>query len=236
VNSTTSDMRDMKAPDILLPFPIHGSQIPAVLDLVATNIPAGGATLVGDNARLTTTVEDFVAANIPIVIKQHATRQEKLRAIRKVQDDETACRDFVRLTRSRVQKTGVFHARIIIQYDDACRDYLELLRILRILRETAAMRLHGIQLKISVGTKNGFPQHFLDLMAATLFHKHYEQIDWVEASEEEDDLLYGESREGKYRGHNVIKQRRLAFFKRDDGDKGITKECFKWQIGKHHVM
>jgi hypothetical protein len=111
----------------------------------------------------------------------------------------------VRLTRSRVQKTGVFHARIIIQYDDACRDYLGLLRILR---ETAAMRLHGIQLQISVSTKNGFPQHFHDLMAATLFHKHYEQIDWVEASEEEDDLLYGESREGKYRGHNVIKQRR----------------------------
>jgi hypothetical protein len=198
-------VRDMKAPDILLPFPIHESQISAVLDLVATNIPAGGATLVGDNARLTTTVEDFVAANIPIVIKQHVTRQEKVRAIRKVQDDETACRDFVRLTRSRVQKTGMFHARIIIQYDGACRDYLELLRILR---ETAAMRLHGIQPKISVGTKNDFPQHFLDLMAATLFHKHYEQIDWVEANAEEHDLLYGEYREGKYRGQNVIKQRR----------------------------
>jgi hypothetical protein len=62
------------------------------------------------------------------------------------------------------------------------------------------MRKRGIQLKISVATKNGFPQHFLDLMATILFDKVYKAIDWVKASEEEDDLLYGELREGKCDG------------------------------------
>jgi hypothetical protein len=94
----------------------------------------------------------------------------------------------------------------VCSYEDACRKHL--VDLLRLLLEAAVMRERDIQLKFSVGTTDGFPQCFLDSMAKALSGGVYETIDWVETSEEEDDLLYGELREVKYRAHNVIKERR----------------------------